>query len=219
MLTQVPFLAQASEHALRHLIEHAELRPFQRREFLFHEGDPVEWAYVIVKGDVAATITSPAGTAVTLHVAGPAEVCGRVDLFAGGTFTVSAQALSRGSAIALPAKELRRVLESEPACLRQFTADLAVVVTTLTRAVGDLVFLDVSRRLAALLLESADDEGTVRMPGTQSDFAALLGVARQTLNTALSRLAHDGVVSIDSPRVLRVTNTERLAGLAGMSPG
>ena len=111
------------------------------------------------------------------------------------------------------------MLESEPACLRRFTVDLAVVVTTLTRAVADLVFLDVTGRLAGLLLEWASADGAIALPGTQSELAARLGVTRQTVNTALSRLAHAGVVRIDSPRLLRITDPARLARLAGVSPG
>ena len=219
MLANVPFLAEASPKALQHLAGQSEPRSFVRREFLFREGDPVEWVYVIVEGRVAATMVSPEGATTTLHIAGPVEVCGRVDLFAGPEFTVSAQALSPGSALALPATALRRVLESEPVCLRQFTTDLAVVITSLTRAVADLVFLDVTRRLARLLLEWASEEGAIAMPGTQSELAARLGVTRQTLNTALSRLAHAGAIRIESRRLLHITDSEHLTSLAGMSHG
>lgn len=219
VLARVPFLAEASPEALRRLAAQAEPRAFARHEFLFREGDPVERVHVLERGRIAATMTSPEGATVTAHIAGPGEVCGRVDLFAGPVFTVSALALSSGAALTLPARALRQVLESEPACLRRFTVDLAVVVTTLTRAVADLVFLDVTGRLAGLLLEWASADGAIALPGTQSELAARLGVTRQTVNTALSRLAHAGVVRIDSPRLLRITDPARLARLAGVSPG
>ncbi len=219
MLARVPFLADASPTALQHLVEQADTRTFARREFLFHEGDPVERVFVIAQGQVAATMTSSEGATVTVHIAGTGEVCGRVDLFAGAAFTVSAQALSTGSASALPAAALRDVIESEPACLRRFTTDLAVIVTTLTRTVGDLVFLDVTGRLAGLLLELATADGTIIVPGTQSELAARLGVTRQTLNTALSRLAHAGVIHVESPRLLRIADSARLASLARVSRG
>ncbi|QAY73615.1 Crp/Fnr family transcriptional regulator [Agromyces protaetiae] len=218
VLAEVPFLAVASAPALERLAAAGEIRAFARHEFLFHEGDPVEWTYLLVEGRVAATMTSPEGATVTAHIAGPGELCGRVDFLAGPVFTVSAHVLTAGTALALPATALRRVLETEPQCLLRFATDLAVVVTTLTTAVADLVFVDVTGRLARVLLDWADEAGSVALPGTQSELAARLGVTRQTLNTALARLAHDRLIRVDSPRLLHLSYVAALAKLARVSP-
>lgn len=206
----VPFLQSASAGGLSELAERADLRTFSRRQFLYLAGDPVQRVHLVVDGHVAATVTSPEGSAVTFHVAGPGELCGQVDLLTGGTFSVSAQALSDGTALALPAGAVRRLLSAEPDCLARYASDLAGIVTAMTRVTADLVFLDIPHRLARFLLESATPDGRVDVPYTQSELAARLGVMRQTLNAALARLAREGMVRIESTRRLQVLDRDRL---------
>jgi CRP/FNR family cyclic AMP-dependent transcriptional regulator len=71
-------------------------------------------------------------------------------------------------------------------------------VRRLTGGTADLVFLDLPRRLAKLLLGEAREtpSGVLRVePGmTQSGLAARLGVTRQTLNRALGDLVRRGWV-------------------------
>lgn len=210
-LRKVPFLASATEAALNALAARADLHPFTRREFLYHAGDAVERVYIVREGKVAATITSPEGSAVTFHVADVGELCGQVDLFAGNRFTVSAQALTDGTALAVPADALRRLLASDTASLMVYTGDLARIVTAMTQVAADLVFLDIPHRLARFLLESATPDGRVELPYTQSELAARLGVMRQTLNSALSRLAREGMVRVESARVVHLVDNDRLA--------
>jgi CRP-like cAMP-binding protein len=75
-------------------------------------------------------------------------------------------------------------------------AELAAMVRRLTGGTADLVFLDLPRRLAKLLLAEARREPTgllrVELGMSQSGLAARLGVTRQSLNRALGGLVRRG---------------------------
>jgi CRP/FNR family cyclic AMP-dependent transcriptional regulator len=82
---------------------------------------------------------------------------------------------------------------------------LAASMRRLNGTAADLVFLDLPRRLAKLLLaeSSLRPDGTIQsqLGMSQSGVAARLGVTRQSLNRALSGLAQRGWVTVDGPLV------------------
>lgn len=87
-------------------------------------------------------------------------------------------------------------------------AELAATVRRLTGSASDLVFLDLPRRLAKLLLTEAvpGPDGTLRVEVgmSQTGLAARLGVTRQTLNRALAALVRHGwVEQLEGRYVLR----------------
>jgi hypothetical protein len=78
--------------------------------------------------------------------------------------------------------------------------ELARSLRRLTGAMGDILFLDLPRRLAKLLVADAvagrDGTYRVELAGSQSVLAAQLGVTRQSLNKALTGLAKRGWIEV-----------------------
>jgi CRP-like cAMP-binding protein len=78
--------------------------------------------------------------------------------------------------------------------------ELAGTVRRLTGSASDLVFLDLPRRLAKLLLAEAtaapDGAPRVDIGMSQTGLAARLGVTRQTLNRALAGLTRHGWIEV-----------------------
>lgn len=204
MLRKVSFLEPASEESLAALVRRGRWTGFTRGEFLYHFGEPATRLYVIADGRVAATLSSPQGTPVMFHVATTGEAPGQINVLAGGTYSASAQALTTVGAFAMPSEACRALLQAEPACLLHFATELAQIVDLLTASVADLVFLDLERRLARFLLEAPSVGDRIHLSLTQSELAARLGVARQSLNRALAKLVERGFVASDSARVIRV---------------
>jgi CRP-like cAMP-binding protein len=97
-------------------------------------------------------------------------------------------------------------------------AEPAATVRRLTGSASDLVFLDLPRRLAKLLLAEAapgpDGVLVVDVGMSQTGLAARLGVTRQTLNRALTGLVRHGWVDPrDGSYVLREPEAlQRFAG-------
>jgi len=86
--------------------------------------------------------------------------------------------------------------------------ELVAVVRKLTGTAADLVFLDLGRRLAKLLLAEAtvgaDGTRVCELPMSQSGIAAQLGVTRQSLNRALGGLVRRGWLAVEGSRVVLV---------------
>ena len=98
------------------------------------------------------------------------------------------------------------MLESDPRAALATACELAAQVRRLTGTIGDLLFLDLPRRLAKLLLPRsttrADGSTVSDLGASQSTVAAQLGVSRQSVNKALSGFARRAWIEFDGKVVV-----------------
>lgn len=214
-LRAAPSLARASDDGLARLAAQCSARRFERGEFLFRTDEPVSRIFLIVSGRVAATVTSRMGAMLMFHVARDHELAGHVSVFEPGGHLAAAKALSGVTTIAIPVKGYLDLLTAEPLVTLDFARELAAIVKILNDSLADLVFLDLERRLARILVETPPEGDLVHLAENQSDLGARLGATRQSVNQALGRLARRGLVRLESPRVIRVLDREGIAGFIG----
>jgi len=91
-----------------------------------------------------------------------------------------------------------------------FAHDLATIVRVLTASMADLVFLGLERRLARTLADAANGDGRVILGITQSELAARLGVARQSVNEAIGKLAARKLITVRSAREIHIVDRAAL---------
>lgn len=197
-LCRTAMFAGVDPGRLEPLARRAFLRRFARGQVVFTAGEPSDHLYVVHTGRVRVLVQSVHGAEVTLAVLGPGDTIGELSVIDGQPRSASAEALDSAELLALRATDVRAALHTEPVLLLAVATELAATVRRLTGATADLVFLDVSRRLAKLLLREAtqDPGGPLHAdPGmSQSGLAARLGVTRQALNQALAGLVRHGWV-------------------------
>lgn len=187
---------------LEPLASRAVLRRFARGQVVFTEGEPSDHLYVVRDGRLRVLVRSGRGDEMTLSVLGPGDALGELSMIDGRPRSASVEALEAAQLLTLPAAAVRAALRADPALLFAVAEQLAATVRRLTGEAADLVFLDLPRRLAKLLLSEAagDDPGGLSRvnPGlSQSGLAARLGVTRPSLNRALGGLVRRGWISTD----------------------
>jgi CRP-like cAMP-binding protein len=200
-LRRTALFAGVDPARLAPLAGRAFLRRYAAGQVVFTEGEPSEHLYVVRSGRVRVLVESVHGDSVVFAVLGPGDTLGELSVIDGQARSASAEALGELQLVALPADDVRAALRADPALALAAAAALAATVRRLTGSTADLVFLDLPRRLAKLLLAEARPQpgGVLRVdPGmSQSGLAARLGVTRQSLNRALGGLARHGWVRQD----------------------
>lgn len=209
-LRAAPSLARGSDEGLAGLATRSAFRSFDRGELLFRAGEPVSRIFLIGSGRVAAVVTSRVGAMLMFHVAGERELAGHVSVFEPSGHLASAKALSGVTAVAIPVKGYLELLATESLVALDLARELARIVRILNESLADLVFLDLERRLARSLVEARSNGDLVHLTENQSDLGARLGATRQSVNQALGRLARRGLVSIESPRVIRILDRDAI---------
>ena len=200
-------MAPFSDEQLDSLAAESFVVSLSRGELLFEEGTASAHFYIVRSGHIRIARRSPEGTELGLSVVDGGGTIGDLSVMDGLARSATAESIDDAEVIAVPADRIRSLLTSSPEALMSVVEELASIVRRLTGTQSDLVFLDLPRRLAKLLLTYIPEwrhdanQVSVELPMSQAGIAAQLGVARQSLNTALRTLTRDGRITVDGRRV------------------
>ena len=199
-LDGLPLLRGTTAEERAALVDSCTTRSLTRGQVLLLEGESSDSLYAVVSGRLKVLLSSDRGEELVLSVLGPGDTLGEISVLDQQARSATVQATEATEVLVVPGHLLRELLARSPQLALTWATALAAQVRRLTVSQADLVFLDLPRRLAKLLVE--DGGTTVVLGPSQAEVAARLGVARQTLNRALSALHQRGWISVDGTRVL-----------------
>jgi len=179
------------------------------RAFVFIEGDPARWLYVVKSGHVKILRQSRTGKDVVLELLGPGEIFGGVAVIEQRPYPASAQATEPTIVLKIPADPMITLAERHPA----FIKEMALVIGRRLRAAHDsvksLAVDPVEARLAATLLRLAEREGISATDGvtlpyhlTRQSLADMTGTTVETTIRVLGRWLKDGLLTDDGGRLV-----------------
>jgi len=207
LLGRVPLFAELSASELERIAAVAVPRSYPRGVRVFHEGDNSDACYIVRSGDLRVTREHSDGRAIALATLASGDIFGELAMLDGEARSASVETLSDAELLALPAADVRRMLNEHPT----ISVKLVVALTRRLRETNERVarqsFQTVPSRvagvLAQLIAEEALPEGregvTVRM--TQADLAQLAGTSRESVSRFLATLERAGVVQVGRGRV------------------
>jgi CRP/FNR family transcriptional regulator, cyclic AMP receptor protein len=171
---------------------------------------------VVVEGSLKALSTSPQGEELLLAVIEKGETVGELAIADGGERSATIVALTDAVVLRIPREAVLATAEHSPALLGVLLTSLATTVRRLTGDAADLVFLDIPRRVAKLLLSLPRADGTdvVRTQMTQTELAERVGASRQSLNAALQTFQRRGWITVGAHevRLLDPSSLRRFVG-------
>jgi CRP/FNR family transcriptional regulator len=162
-------------------------------ETLFERGDAGDGCYWLRSGVVTVCATSATGEQRTLAILGPGALIGELAMIDGLPRSATVQAVRDCSLTFISRAAFMNVLRQHPELHMEITATLAA---RLRQSDDDMIassFLTVRARVARALLQFArllgeeTERGRVLIQHrvTQSDLAAMAGVARESVNRTL----------------------------------
>ncbi len=195
-----------------------QLRPvdFPRGHVIFAEGEPGDRLYIIISGKVKIGRRNPGGRENLLTIMGPSDMFGELSVFDPGPRTSSATTITEVRAASMDRDALRAWISDRPEIAERLLRVLARRLRRTNDNLADLIFIDVSGRVAKRLLALAQRFGTreggaMRLTHdlTQEELAQLVGATRETVNKALAEFAHRGWIQLDGKSLL-ICDSERL---------
>ncbi|MCI3245200.1 MULTISPECIES: Crp/Fnr family transcriptional regulator [Streptomyces] len=218
-LREVPLFAALPDDGLRRLWQASVPRRYDRGEVLRAQGEPAEHLLVLLDGRTAASATTSGGRVVRFGAwSGPCAL-DKVALLDGAGHTATFTALTPCAVRAVPRPRFMALLDDSTAVRAHVLRLLAAQARAQQHRLTDAATLPCEARLAAWLLDTATADGQVALDGSQRDLADLLGVTRVTINRALSRLRHDGLIAGPEAGRIKLLAPELLALRAGRGGG
>lgn len=207
-------LGTVDDDTRRQVISHARRRRYDRRQMLFHEGDPSDGMHLVDTGWVAIRVATPMGDIATLAVAGPGEPVGEQSLVGdGGRRSATVVAVTPLSTLYI-GRDVFDGLRREHPAVDRFLAEL--FEERLRRSAARLLealYVPTTQRVLRRVAELARAFGDKPLPLTQQDIATLAGATRPTVNRILRQAEEAGAVQL-ARGSLRVTNVAALDRLA-----
>jgi CRP-like cAMP-binding protein len=204
-LARISLFAGLDQAELAAIARHAFVRRLARGQILFSQGEPSDHLFLVRSGRLRVYVASTHGEELVLSVSGPGAALGELSVLDREPRSATVEALEAAELIAVPGDDARTLLETNPKALRAVAIALAAGMRRLSGTAADLVFLDLPRRLAKLLLAEsvARPDGTLesRLAMSQTGVAARLGVTRQSLNRAMAALAQRSWITVEGATV------------------
>ena len=208
LLRSVPLFADLEEGELERFSHVAVPRSFPAGTRVFHEGDSSDACYIVSEGNFRVTREHSDGRAITLATLGPGEIFGELAMLDGDKRSASAESITDGTLLALPANDVRSLLARNPEIALKLVAGLVRRLRAANARLSRQSFQTVPSRVAGILLQlSRDGQGedgeeaeiTIRM--NQTDLAQLAGTSRESVSRFLAELERAGVVRSGRGRV------------------
>ena len=217
VLAQTSLFGSVPGQDLEAVVAASRLRAFRRGQVVFTRGDPGDALIVVISGRVKVVMRSADGAELTLTIIQPGAVLGELSVADGGPRSADAEALEDCQLLLVPRDTVLSLCARVPAAAQALTDAVAANLRRLTESVSDLVFLDLPRRVAKVLLgQPRGDDGVIRLRMSQEQLARQAGGSRQSVNAALRGFERRGWIEMRD-RAVTVKQAEALARFAGDS--
>jgi CRP/FNR family transcriptional regulator len=179
------------------------------RAYIFMEGDPAHWFYLVRSGHVKIVRHSRTGKDVALELLGPGEVFGGVAVMEKRPYPAAAQATEPTVVLKIPADPMIALAERHPALIKEMALMLGRRLRAAHDSVKSLAVDPVEARLAAALLRLAEREATAGKEGvalsfhlTRQSLADMTGTTVETAIRVVSRWLKEGLLVDEGGRLI-----------------
>jgi len=186
----------------------------RRGKIFYMPEDTSEVLFLLKEGRVQLYRISPEGKKLVIGTVGPGAVFGEMALIGQGMHNTFAEATEDCVLIVMSREDVERLLITKPrVALRIFEAMGNRLKETEARLEA-IAFKGIPARLAALLLQLADERQSDTIQGlTHQDLGERIGTYRETTTQTLNAFKASGLIDIERKRI-RLLDREGLERIA-----
>jgi CRP/FNR family transcriptional regulator len=189
---------------------------FTAGEFVFWEGDPPDWFFILAKGRVKVIKQSSSGREFIVAFFGPGEIFGEVAVFEGRPYPASAQAVEASVALGIRRQDFLGFLSRRPEVALRIINVLGGRLRMASARLRDLAGERVEQRVARILLMLSGRLGTT-LPFTRQDIADMAGTTTESTIRFMSGLNERGITKAARGKII-ILDEQKLRLLAESSP-
>jgi CRP-like cAMP-binding protein len=195
----------------------ARQRKYPKGSVILFEDDPGDALFVVIVGQVKVVLIGEDGREVILATLADGDFFGEMSLIDDQPRSAHVIAMENSNLLVLRRDDFQRCLEETPriavGLLRAMTKRLRLADSK----IGGLVLLDVTGRVARLLLEMADENDGVLITKkvTHHQIAQMIGSSRETVSRTMRTLTEENLIAVTG-KTITVTDREAMEQAAGL---
>jgi CRP/FNR family cyclic AMP-dependent transcriptional regulator len=191
-----------SNPSLERLLHHCHRKSYPAKKNIIHEGDEPQSLYYIIKGSVSVQTENDEGAEIILAYLNEGDFFGEAGLFKEDVDR-SAMVVARAPCeiAEISYTQYRKLVNEDPEILFMLSGQIFERLIKTSQKVRDLIFLDVSGRIARTLLELSKQPDAMTHPEgmqikiTRQDIAKIVGCSREMAGRVLKELEEDGLIT------------------------
>lgn len=196
------------------LLSHVTRVTLDKGEVLFHRGDVANHFYFVDIGQLELSMIAATGQKKVLEVIGPDRTFAEAVAFMREhKYPVTCEALMDSVLCQIPNREYIQIVSSNPDACMRLLSDISRHLHARVREIERLTVQNAQSRLVSYLLDhvidSDDDEATIRLDLPRHVIASRLSITPETLSRLLRNLVAERILTIED-RVIFVHSLARL---------
>jgi len=186
----------------------------EKGEVLFHRGDNAKYFYFVDSGHLELNLVAPTGQKKVLEVLGSGRTFAEAVAFMREhRYPVTCEALDSSVLCQIPNQVYLDLIYSNPDACMRLLSDVCRHLHARVREIERLTVQNAHSRLVSYLLEhvveSNDDEATIRLDLPRHVIASRLSIMPETLSRLLRTMSDEGILTIED-RIIFVHSLSRL---------
>jgi CRP/FNR family cyclic AMP-dependent transcriptional regulator len=201
LFARVPLFSSLTDQERAAIAEAATLRTCKRGERIVSQGDPGDAFFVVVRGRVSVSVSSPEGREVVLTGLGEGEHFGEMALLEDTVRSASVTAAERTDVLILTRASFFSILRRNFLLTRSLLQSLSQRLRHADATIEGLASLDVKGRLARYFRDLAAERGRSAGGGwvvifrpSQREIADTIGSSRETVSRTMAQLARENLL-------------------------
>ncbi len=207
-LARVSIFEGLNEVQLTKIAEVATQEPFKKGQYLFRQGEPAQWLYLIMRGRIKLVKHAPTGATTIIEIYSVGDELSSAALIEDGPYPASARALTDGTVMKVPKHIFKKMIREWPQVSLNVMRELGTKYRDVVDNLSSLAVYKVEGRLCRVISSLArrygiygDCRGVILdISLTRQDLADITGTTLETTIRTLNKLRNAGLINWEGKR-------------------
>ncbi len=192
----VPLFSSMGDSDLEAINRVSFVKRFPKDNLIFMADEEGDTLFIIIRGKVKVTQFSESGKEVIFSMLGEGDFFGDMSLLDGRPRSASVVTAEESELLLLRRQDFHRLIETNPAIALTLLKEITGRLRKADERIQSLALLDVSGRVAGILLQLAEEGGRktpeggvfIRTRPTHQELANMVGTTRETVTRILKQM-------------------------------
>jgi CRP/FNR family transcriptional regulator, cyclic AMP receptor protein len=202
LLRKVPLFSSLKDEEIEAINQVSFVKKYPKDMMILLAEEEGDTLFVIINGKVKVTSFSETGKEVIFSIMGAGDFFGDMSLLDGKPRSASVIAVEDSELCLLRRGDFNRLVEKHPGIALKLLEELTSRLRKADERIESLALLDVSGRVAGILLQLAEESGkrtpeggiVIKSRPTHQELANMVGTTRETVTRILNQMEHNNYI-------------------------
>lgn len=213
-LRQIPLFSALKDEEIEAIYKLSVTKKCSKDTIILLEDEEGDTLFVILSGKVKVTTFSESGKEVIFSILNEGDFFGDMSLLDGKPRSATVISIEESELRLIRRSDFNKLIESHPGIALKLLEELTSRLRKADERIESLALLDVTGRVAGILLQLADERGEktersilIKSRPTHQELANMVGTTRETVTRILKQLENKKYINMDG-KDLTIINPE-----------